>query len=302
MDIIPQQSFTPDGAVRCLLCDGIIGGREKYDRHLLSEHMVIFNRSLVVDKTFSDTVQPSLENENDNDEETLQMFTKKIVLNEESVNYVNENASRDIVSERKTLDTSLGEPSHDCMSKWVNSALRRSRVDVKNCHYIINDENIYSHNDCSEERSNCVFGNGTVNCQETTGVIYETIVQKLVVDDNKNSKAGNSLNHVKIGDQCTSSILPSNPPISVPSDSCGSSPTPSTSAAAGHDKDSVEEFVYQCPFPRCNFYTDYNGMKTGSAAKHGVAEHQISPRDFKTRGLKWRKMSLVKLRERERVK
>jgi len=299
MDIIPQQSFTPDGAVRCLLCDGIIGGREKYDRHLLSEHMVFFNRSWVVDQTFSDTVQPNLENEND--EETSQMSAKKILPNEESVNYVNENDSRDSVFEGKTLDTSFGEPSHDCMRNWVNSALRRSRVNVKNCHYKINDGNIYSNNDSSEKRSNCDVGNSTVYCQETTGVIYETIVPKLVVDNNKNSKAGNTLNHVKIGDQCTSSILPSKPLISVHSDSCGSSPTPLTSAATGHAKGSVEEFVYQCPFPRCNFYTDYNGMKTGSAAKHGVAEHQISPRDFKTRGLKWRKMSLNKLRERERV-
>ena len=177
-----------------------------------------------------------------------------------------------------------------------------SRVDVKNCHFKIHDGYINPHNDCSEERSNSDFSDSTVYCQETTGIIRKTIVPKHVIDENNKRNAGDSLNRVKISVECTSSILPSNPMISVPSASCGSSPTPLTSAATGHAKGSVEEFVYQCPFPRCNFYTDYNGMKTGSAAKHGVAEHQISPRDFKTRGLKWRKMSLDKLRERERLK
>jgi len=299
MEIFPQRIPAPAGAVRCLLCEGIIGGREKYEKHLLSEHMVIFNRSWVVDQTFSDIIQPNLEN--NNDEEKLQVTEKKILPNEERGNSVNGNAFRNIAFERKTLDTSFGDPSLDRVRKWENSALRRSRVDVKNCHYKIHDGNINPHNDCSEERSNSDFSDSTVYCQETTGVIRETIVPKLVIDDDNKSNAGDSLNRVKISVECTSSIQPSNPMIPVPSASCRSSPILSTSSAAGHVTDSVEEFVYQCPFPRCSFYTDYNGMKTGSAAKHGIAEHQISPRDFKTRGLKWRKMSLNKLRERERV-
>jgi len=53
-----------------------------------------------------------------------------------------------------------------------------------------------------------------------------------------------------------------------------------------------EYFVYLCPFPDCNFQTDFQGMKTGPAAKHGMSVHQTDPAEVKRRGLKWKKVSL----------
>ena len=93
--------------------------------------------------------------------------------------------------------------------------------------------------------------------------------------------------------------------ISVPAKSITLSaysvPVPSTSAASASslsNQDPSDDFAYQCPFPGCFYYTDYTGMKTGSAARHGRADHHISPTEFKTRGLKWRRVSRMKLLKR----
>ena len=34
----------PAGAMRCLLCEGIMGDKKRYEKHLLAEHGVTYNR------------------------------------------------------------------------------------------------------------------------------------------------------------------------------------------------------------------------------------------------------------------
>merc|ERR1712126_255371 len=158
---------------------------------------------------------------------------------------------------------------------------KKSRVDIKNCHYKLNEEennNQFRKRRSEAENSNSSCGEGT------TSYLSDTRSKELVRLNNEPSHSNkNELSPEEYG----SSMQSSPPIVSVSTKSTASSPhsVPSTSASPFSNPDPVDEFAYQCPFPQCSFYTNYTGMKTGSAARHGIAEHNISPPDFKTRGL-----------------
>jgi len=105
--------------------------------------------------------------------------------------------------------------------------------------------------------------------------------------------------------QCNKAMSPLNlslnsvAPLPCPVSSTISPTTASTShrpssqvSAPPSSRPLPEYFVYLCPFPDCNFQTDFQGMKTGPAAKHGMSVHQTDPAEVKRRGLKWKKVSL----------
>merc|ERR1712179_214724 len=138
------------------------------------------------------------------------------------------------------------------------------------------------------ENSNSSCGEGT------SSYLSDTRSKELV---GLNNEASHSYKNEESRQKYSSSIHSSPPIVSVSTKPTASSPhsVPSTSASPFSNPDPVDEFAYQCPFPQCSFHTDYTGMKTGSAARHGIAEHNISPTEFKTRGLKWRRVSRMKL-------
>eukprot|EP00092_Neocalanus_flemingeri_P023925 GFUD01025953.1.p1 GENE.GFUD01025953.1~~GFUD01025953.1.p1 ORF type:complete len:498 (+),score=139.47 GFUD01025953.1:51-1544(+) len=88
---------------------------------------------------------------------------------------------------------------------------------------------------------------------------------------------------------------PSPPPTAVPAPPPVSSCQTTSSQGLESSVQSVaDKFVYICPFPGCDFQTDMQGMKSGPAAEHGIAVHQVSPWEVKKHGLKWKRMSLEK--------
>jgi len=82
------------------------------------------------------------------------------------------------------------------------------------------------------------------------------------------------------------------PPSIEPGCSTPLSPVPRCSPR--HSSRSTDKYEYKCPFPGCDFQTDLEGMKTGAAAEHGMAVHQVRPWEVKKHGLKWKRVSLEK--------
>ena len=176
--------------------------------------------------------------------------------------------------------------------------MKKSRVDIKNCHYTVNEEE----NNNLHKKLVCEAENDNRSCWESTSSSSDTQFEEKV---SLCIKSGNSYETEESRGAYVSSLQTSSPVISVPAKSITSLPysvpVPSTSAASASplsNHDPSDDFSYQCPFPGCFYYTDYTGMKTGSAARHGRADHHISPTEFKTRGLKWRRASRMKLLKR----
>jgi len=280
----------PENAFRCLLCEGIMGGKDKYERHLLAEHLVINNRSWLVDQTLARISRPGFENITEIVNKDVEV-TEAQFSTEKSANNLSKKVPQNILYGSKEVNS--GELSHETLTRWVNSAMKKSRVDIKNCHYELDEEknnNLYRKRRSEAEDNNSY-------CREGTSLSSDTQGKKLV---DLNNEARNSNKNEESPEEYGSSIQSSPPVVSVSTKSTASSPlsvpsTSVTSASSFSNPDPVDEFAYQCPFPQCSFYTDYTGMKTGSAARHGIAEHNISPSDFKTRGLKWRRVSRIKL-------
>ena len=101
----------------------------------------------------------------------------------------------------------------------------------------------------------------------------------------------------------TSIELLSIPPINAPSllpTAVPSSFLPAASSNSSETSNSVDKFVYVCPFTGCSFHTDLQGMKSGPAAEHGIEQHQVSPWEVKQQGLKWKRVSREKMMRKER--
>jgi len=282
----------PDDAFRCLLCEGIMGGKDKYERHLLAEHLVINNRSWLIDQTLVRVCQSGFEKSKEivnQDVELTELTEAQFSTNEKSAHNIRKKIRQDILYGSKEVNS--GEHRHETLTRWVNSAMKKSRVDIKNCHYKLIEEennNQYRKRGSAAENSSSSCGEGS------TSYLSDTRSKELV---GLNNETSHSNKNEESPEEYSSSIHSSPPIVSVSTKSTASSPhsVPSTSASPFSNPDPVDEFAYQCPFPQCSFYTDYTGMKTGSAARHGIAEHNISPSDFKTRGLKWRRVSRIKL-------
>jgi len=88
----------------------------------------------------------------------------------------------------------------------------------------------------------------------------------------------------------------STPPLSVPRCSTPPLSVPRCRTPPHHvpSSQSADKYEYKCPFPDCDFQTDLEGMKTGAAAEHGIAVHQVRPWEVKKHGLKWKRVSLEK--------
>jgi len=56
--------------------------------------------------------------------------------------------------------------------------------------------------------------------------------------------------------------------------------------------DSQEVYIYSCPFDKCSFSTDFQGIRLGSGAMHVINVHKMEPFMFKMKGLKWKKLSV----------
>jgi len=297
----------PDDAFRCLLCEGIIGDKDKYERHLLAEHMVINNRSWLIDQTLARVRRPGFENSKEIVNKDVEVTEAQFPTNEKSANNSSEKVPQDILCGSEEVNS--GEHSHETLTRWVNSAMKKSRVDIKNCLYAFNAmkksrvDIINCHYTLNGEENNNLYRkrrseaeDNKSSCWEETSPSSDTQGKELV---GLNNGARNSNKNEEYISSIQSSP-PVTPVVSVSTNSRASSPhsVPSTSATTASslsNPDPVDEFAYQCPFPQCSFYTDYSGMKTGSAARHGISEHNISPTDFKTRGLKWRRVSRMKL-------
>jgi len=275
----------PDDAFRCLLCEGIMGGKDKYERHLLAEHLVIKNRSWLIDQTLVRVCQPGLEMSKEFVNKDVEVTEAQFRTNEKSAKKIRKKVRQDILNGSKEVNS--GEHSHETLTRWVNSAMKKSRVDIKNCHYKLNEEennNLYRNRRSELGNSNISWGEGT------TSSLSDTRSKELV---GLNNEASHSIKKEISPQEYGSSIHSDS--VSIKSTASSPHSVPSTSASPFSNPDPVDEYAYQCPFPQCSFYTNYTGMKTGSAARHGIAEHNISPTDFKTRGLKWRRVSRIKL-------
>ena len=125
----------PDDAFRCLLCEGIIGDKDKYERHLLAEHMVINNRSWLIDQTLARVRRPGFENRKEIVNKDVEVTEAQFPTNEKSADNISEKVPQDILCGSEEVNS--GE-SHETLTRWVNSAMKKSRVDIKNCHYAFN--------------------------------------------------------------------------------------------------------------------------------------------------------------------
>jgi len=56
--------------------------------------------------------------------------------------------------------------------------------------------------------------------------------------------------------------------------------------------ESQEVYIYLCPFDKCSFTTDFQGVKSGSGAMHVINVHKMEPFMFKMKGLRWKKVSI----------
>ena len=119
----------PDDVFRCLLCEGIIGGKDKYERHLLAEHIVINNRPWLMYQTLARTRQSGLENSKEIVNKDVQVTEAQVRTNEKKPDNISRSLQDILYGSEKE---NSGEHSHETLARWVNSAMKKSRVDIIN--------------------------------------------------------------------------------------------------------------------------------------------------------------------------